>query len=85
MWAPLATFSSALWLRVTGCFFGLVALTMTTGAWRLRGAVHSGAEPASLQHFWIFAGFAVLFGYFAVSSFVRARLRERGAVAGSAR
>ncbi len=79
MWAPLATFSSALWLRVTGLFFAVVAVTMFGGAWRLRGVLHPGADPHTLQHFWIFAGVAVLFGYFAVSSFVRAALRERSA------
>lgn len=81
MWAPLATFSSALWLRVTGCFFALVAMTMASGAWRTRSALRPGADPASLRHLWLFLGFAVLFGYFAVSSFVRARLRERRAAA----
>lgn len=77
VWGPLATFSSALWLRVTGSFFALVAWAMLAGAWRLRGMVHAGGDPQLSRHFWLFAGFGVLFGYFAVSSFVRASLRER--------
>ena len=75
--APLATFSGALWLRVTGCFFALIAFTMLSGAWRARAALHPGSDAGSLRHFWMFAAFGVLFGYFAVSSFVRASLRER--------
>lgn len=81
VWGPLATFSSALWQRVTGLFFALIALAMANGAWRLRGNLHSrsGGDAASMHHLWIFVFFAVLFGYFAVSSFVRANLRERRA------
>lgn len=81
VWAPLATFSGALWLRVTGCFFALIALTMASGAWRMRGALRPGTDPLSQHHLWMFFGFAALFGYFAVSSFVRANLRERRATA----
>ena len=75
---PLATFSTALWLRVTGTFFAVIALAMANGAWRLRGAVHAGLTgSADGKHFWVFLLFGTLFGYFAVSSFVRANLRER--------
>jgi hypothetical protein len=79
VWKPLATFSSALWLRVTGTFFGMIALAMANGVWRLRGAVHAPAPAhrADLTHLVVFACFAALFGYFAVSSFVRAHKRER--------
>ena len=78
-WQPLAVYSGALWLRVTGLFFGLVAMTMGGGAWRLRAAA---LAPWEVSHrFWIFSTFALLFGYFAVSSFVRASLKERRAAA----
>lgn len=76
-WGPLATFSGALWLRVTGLFFGLIAFAMGGGAWRLRGGFLLRSQPAEAHRFWVFAAFTVLFGYFAVSSFVRATLRER--------
>jgi hypothetical protein len=79
LWTPLAHFSSVLWLRVTGLFFALIAWAMGTGAWRLRGAAQGRPVTTDTQHFWLFAGFGVLFGYFAVSSFVRASLRERRA------
>ena len=78
-WAPLATFSGALWLRVTGLFFFLIAFAMAGGAWRLRGSVRLGTMTAEAPRFCLFFGFMVLFGYFAVSSFVRAALRERRA------
>ena len=77
-WGPLATYSGALWLRVTGTFFALVTAAMGSGAWRLRAAPRAGTvRSAEAGHFWIFAGVAVLFGYFAVSSFLRANARER--------
>lgn len=79
-WGPLATFSGALTLRVTGVFFGVIALAMLNGAWRIHAAVLSpGPARELVQHFWLFAGFGLLFLYFAVSSFVRARKRERRA------
>ena len=81
-WGPLATFSGALWLRVTGLFFALIAFAMGEGAWRLRGAWHAADTPVQMHRFWLFLAFALLFGYFAVSSFVRAALKERRAAAG---
>ncbi len=80
-WQPLAVFSGALWLRVTGLFFALIALTMGAGAWRLHPGLHSGIAFPGPRRFWVFAAFAALFGYFAVSSFVRASLKERRAIA----
>ncbi len=82
-WQPLAVFAGALWSRVTGLFFALLAVTMGSGAWRTRGALHPGAGRLAVGHFMLFGSFTLLFGYFAVSSFVRARLKERkGAAAG---
>ncbi len=78
LWAPLAAFSGALWLRVTGLFFGLIAGIMASAAWRDREAARAGgADPVAHQHFWLFAGFTALFAYFAVSGFLRAGQRER--------
>ena len=82
-WQPLAVFSGALWLRVTGLFFGLIAFTMGGGAWRMRPGLHDGAVFPAAHRFWMFTVFGLLFGYFAVSSFVRASLRERRAAAGT--
>lgn len=80
LWQPLAVFSGALWLRVTGLFFALIACTLGNGAWRLRATLRAGAA-GSAHRFWVFAVFAVLFAYFAISSFVRASLKERRAAA----
>lgn len=81
VWQPLAVFSGALWLRVTGVFFALLAGTMGTAAWRQRADLHAAAGSSGAHHFWLFACFTALFGYFAVSSFIRANLRERRASA----
>ena len=78
-WGPLATFSGALWLRVTGLFFALIAVSLGGGAWRLREGIAPRLSLAKDDRFWVFAAFTLLFAYFAVSSFVRASLRERRA------
>lgn len=75
VWQPLAVFSGALWLRVTGLFFGLIAFTVGTGAWRL----WMGRQGFLATRFWAFTGVAVIFAYFAVSSFIRASRKERRA------
>lgn len=83
VWAPLAAFSGALWLRVTGIFFSLIAVIMASAAWRLRGAAQANGQDAEAhQHFWIFTVVAALFAYFALSGFVRAARRERTSAAG---
>lgn len=78
VWGPFARLSGVLWLELTGVFFGLFALSAGVGAWKLRGNFHRTATNADGQtHFALAAGIAVLFGYFCVSSFVRANRRER--------
>jgi hypothetical protein len=59
-----------------GVFFGIFALFGFTDAWRLRGQWHMG----SAEHRQLLGAVAMfaLFGYFCVSSFARARRRERG-------
>ena len=79
VWQPLAVFSGALWLRVTGLFFGLIAFTVGAGAWRLHSGWQRGFSTPEATRFWMFAGVALVFAYFAVSSFVRASLKERRA------
>ncbi len=79
VWQPLAVFSGALWLRVTGLFFGLIAFTVGAGAWRLHGGWQKGLFAPETTRFWLFVGVTALFAYFAASSFVRANLKERRA------
>jgi hypothetical protein len=81
MFAPIKTFSSVIWLQVTGTFFALFAAFMGEGVWKLRSnfkAPLSSPEAHKLYfHLIVFLGFS----YFTISNFVRASRRERrGAV-----
>jgi hypothetical protein len=78
VWGPLVRLSGVLWLEVSGVFFGIFALLALGYLWKLRGAWHAGpANAASHRSLMGAAVMLVLFGYFCVSSFVRARRRER--------
>ena len=76
IWGPFWRLSGVLWLEVTGVFFGLFALTAAVEVWKRHadflvageGRLHAGAAVLML----------VVFSYFTVSSFVRARRRGRG-------
>ena len=74
-WRTFVRLWGVLWLEVAGVVFGLFVLFAATGVWRLRGEWHSNAAG----HRQLLGALAMLalFGYFAVSSFVRARRRER--------
>jgi hypothetical protein len=72
VWGPFVKLSGVLWLELTGVFFGIFAVFAIAGGWKM--AMNHDA-PRHL----IGAGvMAVLFGYFCVSSFVRASRRGRG-------
>lgn len=77
-WGPFVRLSGVLWLELMGVFFGLFVMTATINVWKLHANLHETAfnhfEHRHLQ--WSIA-MAVMFGYFSVSSFVRARRRER--------
>lgn len=70
--------SGVLWLEFTGVFFGIFGLYALSGAWKLRENMHEkpGAHDAHI-HFLMAAVMGVVFTYFCVSSFLRARRRER--------
>jgi hypothetical protein len=74
-WRTFVRLWGVLWLEVVGVVFGLFVIFAAIGAWRLRGEWHSNAA----EHRQLLGALAMLavFGYFAVSSFVRARRRER--------
>lgn len=65
-----------LWLQITGCFFALFAMACGSAALREYRGYAAGKTPIS--HVWLTASLAVLFTYFAVSSFLHARRRGRG-------
>lgn len=75
MWEPMARASGMLWLELTGVFFALFALTAAIEVYRHWGDFR--AVGAARQHVWFAAGMGGLFGWFAVSSFARARRRGR--------
>jgi hypothetical protein len=77
IFAPLARFSGVLWLEVTGTFFALIALFVGQGAWQLRGGFRLPPSAPVAQKAYLHTAIFLLFAYFAVSSFVRARRRER--------
>ena len=78
VWGPFVRLSGVLWLEVAGVFFGIFALMAVGYLWKLRGTWHSGAATAT-SHRSLMGAVVMLafFGYFSVSSFVRARRRER--------
>ena len=74
-WGPVVRLSGVLWLEVAGVFFGMVTLFALEGVWKWRGGWHGGA--AGHRQLLGAVAMLALFGYFCVSSFVRARRRER--------
>lgn len=73
---PFVRLSGVLLLEIAGVFFAIFAMYGASTLWRTRADWHSGS-PSHQQ----FVGGAVVlavFGYFSVSSFLRARRRERG-------
>jgi len=75
---PFARAGGVLWLEVTGTFFALFALIFGSYTWKYRGAMRLNATNLDAHHHFVAsAAAAAVFGYFAVSSFVRARRRER--------
>jgi hypothetical protein len=79
VWSPFVKLSGVLWLELTGVFFGIFALFGAGWAWKLRGDLHeTAANHDAHLRFLICATMAVVFGYFLVSSFVKASRRGRG-------
>jgi hypothetical protein len=72
--SPLKNASRALWHELTGSFFALFALSFGIAVWRTRASAMS-TIPNDRYRFYGFCAFALLFGYFSVSSFLRARRR----------
>jgi hypothetical protein len=75
--APLRTFSSVLWLQVTGTFFAVFAVFLGGGVWRLRGDFVAPVTSPEAHKAYFYLLVFLVFAYFAVSNFVRASLRER--------
>ena len=78
VWGPFVKLSGVLWLELTGVFFGIFAVFAAGGVWKMRGEWRQTAgNHDAHMHLIAAAAMAVVFGYFCVSSFVKARRRER--------
>lgn len=78
VWRPFVRLSGVLWLEVSGVFFGIFALLALGWGWKVRAAWHANPANAADHRRLLGALFMlVLFGYFCISSFLRARRRER--------
>lgn len=75
VWGPAARLSGVLWLELTGVFFGLFMLTSGAEVWTRRKDF--AAVGAAREHAWFAVGMLVVFGWFSVSSFVRAAKRGK--------
>ena len=77
-WGPFVKLSGVLWLELTGVFFGIFAVFAGGNAWKLRWALRETAENHDAHaRLLIAAVMAVVFGYFCVSSFVKANHRVK--------
>jgi hypothetical protein len=72
---PFRRASRALWHELTGSFFALFAVSFAAGVWHTRADAFS-AIPNDRYRFYAFGAFALLFAYFSISSFLRARNRN---------
>ena len=74
--APFRRASRALWHELTGSFFALFAFSFSISLWHSRANAFS-TLPADRHRFYGYCALALLFGYFAISSFVRAKRESR--------
>jgi hypothetical protein len=77
-WGPMVKLSGVLWLELTGVFFGIFALFAGSAVWKGRAALEETAGNHDAHvHLLLSAAMAAVFGYFCVSSFVRAGRRGK--------
>ncbi|MFT4113691.1 hypothetical protein [Silvibacterium sp.] len=74
IWGPFVHAGGVLWLEITGVFFAIFGLFFVQSAWKLRQNWHAGDEHV---HFVTYAALALIFFWFAMSSFLGARKKER--------
>ncbi|MEO8869279.1 MAG: hypothetical protein ABI357_00460 [Granulicella sp.] len=76
-WGPVVKLSGVLWLEVTGVFFGIFVLVAVINTWKLLVKQHSlGLNLLENRYLFFSIVMAVVFGYFCISSFVRASRRQ---------
>ncbi len=69
---PVKRYSGTVLLQVAGTFFAVFALLMAQAAWRFRAGFHQHWNSQDAQHLWLTVALLLVFGWFAVSSFLRA-------------
>jgi hypothetical protein len=74
VWGPMAHTGGVLWLEITGLFFVLFALFFGQNVYKFRYSYLGGPDHV---HFLVYAAFTVLFAWFALSSFYKARRKEK--------
>jgi hypothetical protein len=74
LWNPFAHATTVLWLEVTGLFFGLFTLYFLSNSWKFH---HDSVSGPDHRKFLLYTICAVVFLYFTVSSFLRARRKGR--------
>lgn len=74
---PLARVGGVLWLQVMGSIYAMMALVFGEAAYLRRAALHLSLHEAHAQQAWLLTALGLLFSYFAITSFVRAAVRER--------
>lgn len=72
LWHPFAHATGILWLQITGLFFAFFAMGFAVYSWH----IYRGAGWRD-HHLPLYAGFAALFGWFAVTSFWRANRKQK--------
>jgi hypothetical protein len=73
VWGPFVHAGAVLWLEITGLFFALFGLFFAQGVYRLRADWRSGPNHERLL---AYAAVALIFFYFSVTSFYRARRKQ---------
>ena len=74
LWGPMAHTGGVLWLEITGLFFALFAVYFGQSVFRMRHDYAAGPEHT---HFLIYSALTVVFAWFTVSSFNKARQKEK--------
>jgi hypothetical protein len=71
---PFTHAGGILWLEITGLFFAMFALFFAQGVYRLHSAWN---QPGEQLHLLLYVILTLGFGWFSVSSFVRARQKTK--------